>query len=149
MYIMGFYLSMPLLVALILAVLIMWALLIVGHWTMFQKAGEKGWKALVPIYSDYIVFKTVWTVRSFWIYFLLVTVSIVATSNVMQDGSAGITGIISWIASFAMTVWAIITSAKTAQAFGKGPQYAFGLVLLPGVFAAIIGLGSAEYRGPQ
>jgi signal peptidase I len=28
-----------------------------GYWKLFQKAGEKGWKALIPYYSDYIMLK--------------------------------------------------------------------------------------------
>jgi len=149
MYIMGYFVSMPVIVIGLLVALILWALRIVGHWTMFQKAGEKGWKALIPVYSDYIVFKTVWNTRSFWIYVILVTLSTFTTGNTLQGSANGFMGIVTWISTFGMTVWAIIASAKTALAFGKGPLYAFGMVLLPSIFAAIIGLGSSEYRGPQ
>ena len=149
MYIMGYYVSMLALIVGILAILILWVLLVVGHWTMFQKAGEKGWKSLIPIYSDYIVFKMVWNTRSFWIYFIRATLSMITTGSTLQGSSNGLMGIVSWISTFGMSIWAIIASAKTALAFGKGPAYAFGMVLLPSIFAAIIGLGSSEYQGPK
>ncbi len=33
------------------------ALSIIGSWLVFEKAGEKGWKAMIPFYSDFILFK--------------------------------------------------------------------------------------------
>ena len=32
-------------------------LVIIGLWKIFTKAGEKGWKSLIPIYNVYILFK--------------------------------------------------------------------------------------------
>jgi len=32
-------------------------LALAGYWKLFEKAGEKGWKALVPFYSSYIMLK--------------------------------------------------------------------------------------------
>lgn len=32
-------------------------LLIVSYWKLFNKAGEKGWKAIIPIYNDYVRYK--------------------------------------------------------------------------------------------
>ena len=36
---------------------IVWALLVIARWKMFQKAGEAGWKSIIPVYSTYISFK--------------------------------------------------------------------------------------------
>ena len=33
------------------------------RWFVFVKAGEKGWKALIPFYSDYVQYKIVWDGR--------------------------------------------------------------------------------------
>lgn len=32
-------------------------LVTIGYWKLFQKAGEQGWKALIPVYSSYIMLK--------------------------------------------------------------------------------------------
>lgn len=33
--------------------LVLWAVLAAAHWKMLEKAGDKGWKAIVPVYGDY------------------------------------------------------------------------------------------------
>ena len=36
--------------------LIYYILLVVAGWKIFEKAGEKGWKSLIPIYNTYIFY---------------------------------------------------------------------------------------------
>ena len=43
-------------------------LTVIAHWRMFTKAGVEGWKAIIPVYSDYVLFDLVWDTRNFWIY---------------------------------------------------------------------------------
>ena len=31
-----------------------WILQIIANWNIFTKAGEAGWKSLIPIYGDYV-----------------------------------------------------------------------------------------------
>ena len=50
--------------------IVMLVLTIIARWKMFTKAGEAGWKSLIPIYCDYTLFKIVWNAKSFWIYTL-------------------------------------------------------------------------------
>ena len=43
--------------ALILAVIVILASIvttIIAQWKLFEKAGEKGWKCLIPIYGAYV-----------------------------------------------------------------------------------------------
>ena len=50
--------------------LITFVLLFVGLYGVFQKAGEKGWKALIPIYNIVIWLKIIhrpwWWATTFW-----------------------------------------------------------------------------------
>ena len=39
--------------------IIFYILVIIGQWKMFEKAGESGWKALIPIYNLYILYKII------------------------------------------------------------------------------------------
>ena len=41
-------------------------LYIVGMWRIFEKAGESGWKCLIPIYNQYTLFKMFWKTSYFW-----------------------------------------------------------------------------------
>ena len=44
---------------------------IVCMWKLFEKAGEPGWKCLIPIYNAYIFMKICWEGKYFWIMLLL------------------------------------------------------------------------------
>lgn len=40
---------------------------IVCMWVLFQKAGEKGWKAIIPFYNAYVAYKLFWKKSMFWV----------------------------------------------------------------------------------
>ena len=42
-------------------------LIIISTWKILEKAGEKGWKALIPIYNVYLLYKIVGMKKWFWI----------------------------------------------------------------------------------
>ena len=43
-------------------VLLVWLiLLVIARWMVFGKAGEPGWKSLIPIYNTYTSYKIAWT----------------------------------------------------------------------------------------
>ena len=42
-------------------------LVIIACWKIFEKAGEPGWKSLIPIYNQYILYKVVGMKKWFWI----------------------------------------------------------------------------------
>ena len=52
------------------------ALYIIGTWKIFEKAGESGWKSLIPFYNSYILFNLFWETKYFWISFLLEMVTL-------------------------------------------------------------------------
>jgi hypothetical protein len=88
------------------------ALMIVGLWKLFDKAGEPGWASVVPFYNVYTLFKITWD--SGW-FFLLLCIP------------------------FCNAVIWIITMVKLSKAFGKGGGWACGLIFLPYVFFPITG----------
>ena len=47
--------------------IIFYLLVVIGQWRIFEKAGENGWKSLIPIYNVYILYKIIWDTRIFWI----------------------------------------------------------------------------------
>lgn len=49
--------SMPTIVA---SSIIAWLIAIIPYWWIFKKAGEKSWKAVIPVYSMYIQYKFSW-----------------------------------------------------------------------------------------
>lgn len=155
----GIYGSMAM--VLLLVVFVAWVLLVIAHWKMFTKAGEKGWKSIIPLYSDYTLYKLVWNTKSFWIFLASSVITIITTffcgsyaitsagELVYLGESNMIIGIISFVASMVMLCYTVMSTINTALAFGKGFVFAVGLLILPNVFTLILAFGSAKYRGPQ
>lgn len=112
--------------------------LIIALWKIFEKAGEKGWKSLIPFYSSYIEFKLAWSVNYFWFYLAALILTYLTGAFPILCAVFGITS----------TVFGIILMAKLAKSFGKDGGFAVGLVLLSPVFLMILGFGSARYSGP-
>ena len=52
-----------------------WILQIVANWRIFTKAGEAGWKSIIPVYGDYISYKIAWQTGYFWLMFVLGIIS--------------------------------------------------------------------------
>ena len=102
----------------LLVIFILFVLLIVSMWMIFEKAGEAGWKSLIPFYSSYKLFQI--ATDHGWM-FLLVYVPIIG-----------------WIFQVYMVY-------KLAGAFGKGIGFTVGMVFLPIVFYPILAFGSSEY----
>jgi hypothetical protein len=97
------------------------ALMLAATWTIFSKAGEAGWKALIPVYGMLVFLRL--TGRPWW-WLLLLMVPVV---NFYP---------------------AIVLCWDLAKVFGKGNGYALGLLLLPPVFTCMLAFGGAEYRSP-
>jgi len=116
-FISGAFSATTYIVTLILSILV-----IIGRWKMYEKAGEHGWASLIPIYSEYVLFRIAW--GSGW----MVLVMLIPIVNV---------------------VFAIILSLKLARAFGMGTGFGIGLILLPSIFYLILGFSDAKYLGPE
>ena len=123
---------------------IMWIISIIACWGLFTKAGELGWKAIIPIYSTYVMFKLSWKVSMFWLWFALLFVS-----GFLAGFSNMVVAIISVVLSIAAMILGIVFYVKLAKAYGKGGGFAVGLIFLNPIFLLILGLGKSEYVGVQ
>ena len=101
--------------------LVILVLIVAAWWQIFVKAGEDGWKAIIPIYNIIVLLKIVG--REWW-WILLMLIPLV--------------GFIVWI----------LVSLDLAKSFGRGTGFAIGLILLAPIFSLILGFGSDTYRGP-
>jgi hypothetical protein len=90
-----------------------------GAWLVFAKAGRPGWACLVPVYNGLEFLRVAKLPTRLWVLFLVPLVN---------------------MALFAAAC------VRVARAFRKGPLFAVGLVLLPPVYMAILGMGAARYR---
>jgi hypothetical protein len=101
---------------------IVFVLIIIAQWRVFEKAGQPGWAAIIPIYSTLVLLRIV---GKPWWWLLLMLIP---------------------IANIIFAVWVINLLSKS---FGKDEGFTVGLILVPFVFYPVLGFGSAEYQGAQ
>ena len=96
-------------------------LMVASLWKIYDKAGEPGWAAIVPIYNVVVLLKIVG--RPIWWLVLLMI-------------------------PFVNFIIAILVMIDLAKSFGQGAGYGLGLVFLPFIFSPMLAFGDASYRGP-
>ncbi len=95
---------------------------IVAQWRVFEKAGQPGWAALIPIYNVYILLKIIG--KPWWWMLLLFFLPIF---NII------------------FAIWMVNLLSKS---FGKDVLFTIGLLVLGFIFYPILGFGDAKYLGP-
>ncbi|HUP46738.1 MAG TPA: DUF5684 domain-containing protein [Thermoanaerobaculia bacterium] len=105
------------------ALMILWlavlVLMIAAMWKVFEKAGEPGWAAIIPIYNLYVMLKIAGK-PGWWLLLMLIP--------------------------FVNVIVAILMYVSFAQAFGKGVGFALGLMFLGPVFFPILAWGDSRYH---
>ncbi len=121
---------------------------IVCMWRIFEKAGEAGWKSLIPIYNAYVYYGICWETKYFIYTFLaVIAVAVISGAGLGANSNAlaGIGGFLIIIVYLAIAVLGIIAMVKLAKRFGKSGGFAVGLILLSPIFLGILAFGDADY----
>ena len=98
--------------------LVLMTFMIVAQWKIFDKAGEPGWAAIVPLYNLFVLMKIAGK-PSWWILLIFVP--------------------------FANIVAIILMDVGLARNFGRSDGFAVGLIFLPYIFLLILGFGDSQY----
>lgn len=103
---------------------------IIGLWKMFEKAGEEGWKAIIPVYNKIVLCKLVgitpWWLLIIGILYILCFMPFI--------------NIIIFLPTFASIYYFIIILAiSTARSYGKHEAWAVGIIFVPWLFYPMIG----------
>ena len=123
--------------------LICYIICAIGNWKVFTKAGEEGWKAIIPIYNNYVSYKISWNTKMFWIMLGCLVI------NFLCSKIGGFVGTLGGLFSLAATILTFIQCTKLAKAFGHGIGFAIGLFFLNPIFVILLGFDSSSYLGPQ
>jgi hypothetical protein len=110
------FLSGPILVGLLVLVV----LVVIGMWKVFEKAGQPGWAAIVPIYNACVLAKIA---GKEWWWGLLACLPYVGF------------------------IFFIFLDIGVGQAFRKSTGFIVGMVLLGFIFYPILGFGPDTYQG--
>jgi hypothetical protein len=101
----------------------------IGMWKTFEKAGQPGWAAIIPIYNLVVMFRLGGQSGWFALAILLNLIPFI--------GGLAWLGIIIW------------NHVNISKRFGQGVGFAIGLVLLAPIFWLILGFGSSKYVAEQ
>jgi hypothetical protein len=101
----------------------------IGMWKTFEKAGQPGWAAIIPIYNLVVMFRLGGQSGWFALAILLNLIPFI--------GGLAWLGIIIW------------NHVNISKRFGQGVGFAIGLVLLAPIFWLILGFGSSKYLAEQ
>ena len=145
--------------AIIIFSVVFYIISIIATWKIFKKAGESGWKCLIPIYNLYVMFKIV-NMRGWFWGILLLYIILFATmffdhttyllyedvDPTLFDYGAHIpTTVALCCSSLVLLIGEIIYSWRTSKAFGHGVGYFLGLLFLQPIFWLILGFGKSKY----
>lgn len=138
---------------------IFYLLMLIAGWRILKKAGEPGWKILIPIYNVYMLWKIAGMKNWFWSVICCgIIVAILEAfagadyakfygENAVFDNRPMLV-----IATLAACFFAIYTAVaqilyayRTSKVFGHGLGYTIGLIILPSLFWLILGFGRSDY----
>lgn len=97
---------------------------IIIKWIIYNKAGEHGWAAIIPIYRDVVYYKVCGISPWVLLWWLL--------------------PIIGWLILLIITV---ISRFKLAKGFGRGAIFGIGLWFFPTIFEIILACSKKKYIG--
>ena len=127
--------------------LIWYLIMVIADWRIFSKAGEAGWKSLIPILNSYVLFKISWKGSMFWIMLLALFGGSVCGRMAGEDG--GILAIIGMVLAIVGLLIGVIDTHMLSKSFGHGFGFTLGLIFLNPLFTLILAYGSSKYIGPE
>lgn len=123
---------------------------VITSWRIFVKTGEKGWKALIPFYSKYVLFKQVWDKNVYWfvlVFDLLFCFTFRMLIHPANETEQLVWGILSALLYIVLFVFTVIREMHLSSAFNHNNKFALGLIFLNPVFTCILAFGKAQYIG--
>ena len=98
-------------------------------WKVFEKAGEKGWKAIIPVYNAVVLCK-IMDINP-WILLLAL---------------GAVIPILGIVFAIVLLVYMFKGYKNLSESFGKEPSFAWGLLFLNIIFLSILAFGDCEYK---
>jgi len=131
----------PMMGAIIVGAIIGYIIAVIPMWKQFTKAGEAGWKALIPIYNTYTAFKLFYKTKMFWAMLIAEFVAGFLTGLVPVLG-----GIVSFGVGIFTFIVLILFYIRKAKSFGHSGGFAVGLILLSIIFEYILAFDGSVYK---
>ena len=114
---------------------------IIALWKAFERAGEPGWKALIPVYCTYIQYKLSWIKMWFWYALIIAIIAWIIAACIpnQQELITNIGYLITWIIYIVMLF-------KFARKYGWGVFASVLFVIFYPICVLILGFGNYPYE---
>ena len=103
---------------------------IIAWWKIFTKAGEKGWKSIIPFYNIYVLYRISGMSPNLVFVYLLLFIPIV---NIF--------------AAVAIGIISLYQTLNLAKAFNKSTGFTVAMIVVPFIAELILGFGQSQYVG--
>lgn len=111
-------------------VVVLLVLQIVGMWKVFTKAGEKGWKAIIPFYNIAMLYK----ISGMSPYLVFVYLGLLIP-------------FINFIVAAAIGVMSLYQVINLAKGFNKSTGFTVAIIVVPFIAYLMLGFGDSKYIG--
>lgn len=139
----------------VLLVIVVMLLSTAANWRLFQKMGYEGWKSLIPLYNQFLLFKSVFGKGTLMVVMLLMPVIAVVLAMLVLMLSAivriqavgALLAILIVIAALVFMAYiAIKLMLGLARCFHRSTAFGWGLLLMPQVFTILLAFSSWAYK---
>ena len=124
--------------------LIIMILHIIGVWNVFKKAGEPGWKSIIPFYNTYILYKISWNPMWFW----LVLLGGLIGAGLLSFATVTVCVILGALIELFTIIVRFVMYYRLCLAFGWGVGRYILTILFAPIMFMVMGLGKSVYAGP-
>jgi len=108
---------------------------IIGLWKLFKKAGKKGWEAIIPFYSTYVLIQIA---GLNWWYFLIAISGTIVTIIGLSS--------LSWLANIATLIVNFFIFYNIAKKMKKSPVgFGVAAIFVAPILAMVLGFSKDEF----
>ena len=154
----------------ILLALVVGILTLIGMYKLYEKAGESGWKAIIPFYNNIVLSKIVsgdnklgiYWIAAYVMYYIFYTAGSVSSiiSSMLTSMNSGssyhlpaariLMLLVSMVFSIVLMVVSGILNYKLGKAFGKSDGWCVAMIFLSGILVIAMGFDkNLRYVGPN
>ena len=125
--------------------LVLWVLQVIALWKIFTKAGQSGWKAIIPVYNVFVMFKISWSTMWFWISLI----AFVLASALLSFATVTICVVLGGLLMLFYTIVMLIMLFKFVRSFNWGVGMFILTIIVPVIMLFVLAFSKAEYIGPD
>ncbi len=128
--------------------LLYYVFLTVAQWKLFTKAGEKGYKALIPFYNMFVSHHLI-GMRHIWFILDIVFWAGEIALDLTRAAPLWLEETFFSVALIVTIISEIIHIMKLCYCYTKSELFAIGLFVIPPLFSMILAFGKSEYNPPR